>query len=43
LHASHVKALAAADILARNHVVFADHIRLGFREAGAVALVGVAR
>jgi hypothetical protein len=37
------EAFAAADIFAGDHVVSADHVGLGFGEAGAVAFVGVAR
>jgi hypothetical protein len=38
-----VKAFAAADVLAGHQIVFANHIRLGLGEAGAIAVVGVAR
>src|SRR5450432_512030 len=43
LHAGNLEAFAAAHVLAHHHVVFAQHVRLGFGEAGAVALVGAAR
>jgi hypothetical protein len=42
LNAGDFKALAAADILAGELVVAADHVGLGFGEAGAVAFVGAA-
>jgi hypothetical protein len=42
LNAGHVKAFAAADVLAHGHIVTADHIRLRLGELGAVALVGAA-
>src|SRR6266571_4542608 len=42
LDSSHFKSLAAADVFAHDHVVAADHIRLGFGELGAVAFVGTA-
>jgi hypothetical protein len=42
LDARDLEALAAANILAGHHVVTADHIRLGFGELGAIALVGAA-
>src|ERR1700733_10495710 len=41
--ASKFEALAAANILASHHVVFAHHVRPEFREASAVSLVGAAR
>jgi hypothetical protein len=37
------EALAAADVAAGYEVVAADHVGLGFGEAGPVALIGVAR
>jgi len=37
-----VKALAATQVLARHHVVFAHHVRPEFREAGAVTIVSAA-
>ena len=40
LDASHLKALAAADVLAHDHIVAADHVRLRLGELCAVALVG---
>src|SRR6185437_11072347 len=42
LDAGDFKALAAADVAAADEVVGADHVALGFGEAGAVALVGAA-
>ena len=42
LDAGYVEALAAADVFAAYQVVAADHVALGFGEAGAVALVGAA-
>jgi hypothetical protein len=42
LDAGDVEPLAAADVLAANKIVGADHIALGLGEAGAVALVGSA-
>ena len=38
-----LEGLAAADVLAGELVVAADHVGLGLGEAGSVALVGVAR
>src|SRR5579864_2799788 len=43
LHARDIEPLPAAHILAGHHVVFAQHVRPGLGEAGAVALVGAAR
>ena len=40
LDPGHLKALAAADVFAHDHVVAADHIGLRFGELGAVPLVG---
>src|SRR3984885_12187351 len=40
--AGDVEAFAAAHVLARHHVIFADHVVAGLGEAGAVALVGAA-
>src|SRR5579864_4143224 len=40
LHARDFEALAAAHVLARQHVVFAKHVGAGLGEAGAVAFVG---
>ena len=42
LYACYLEAFAAADVFAGDHVVCADHVGLGFGEAGTVALVGVA-
>jgi hypothetical protein len=42
LDAGYVEALAAADILATNQVIAADHVALGLGEAGTVTLVGSA-
>jgi len=41
LDARDVEALAAADVLAGENVVGANHVALRFRETGTVALVGV--
>ncbi len=43
LDAGDVEALAAADIFAGHQVVGSDHVRLRFGEAGAIALIRVAR
>ena len=43
LDADDFEAFAAADVLAAEQVVGADHVALRLGEAGAVALVGVAR
>src|SRR5271154_1487762 len=40
LDAGYVEALAAADVLAPDQVITADHVTLGLGEAGAVAPVG---
>ncbi len=37
------EAFAAADVAAGYHVIAADHVGLGFGEAGPIAVVGVAR
>src|SRR5262249_7650422 len=42
LDAGNLEALAAAQVLAGHHVVFAQHVGAGFGEAGAVAFVGAA-
>ena len=38
-----LKALAASDVLAANHVIATHHVGLRLGEAGAVALIGMAR
>jgi hypothetical protein len=43
LEAGDLKAFAAADVLAANEVVGADHVALRLGEAGAIALIGAAR
>ena len=42
LDSGNFKALAAADVLAHDHVVAADHIRLRFGKLGAITLVSAA-
>jgi hypothetical protein len=42
LELSDFKAFAAANVAAGDHVVAANHVGLGFGEAGPVALVGIA-
>src|SRR5580698_898078 len=42
LHAGNLKALAAAQVLAGHHVVFAQHVGTGFGEFGAVTVVSAA-
>src|SRR5208282_1237267 len=43
LHARNLKALAAAHVLARHQIVFAQHVGSRLGKSGAVALVGSAR
>ena len=43
LHSRDFKPLAAADILARHHVVFPHHVGLRLGKARPVALIGMAR
>lgn len=42
LDTRHLKALAAANVLAHDHVVATDHIRLRFGKLGTITLVGAA-
>jgi hypothetical protein len=42
LNAGNLKSLTAADILASDHVVPANHVALGLGEAGAVSVIGSA-
>ena len=43
LQAANLEALAAADVFASHHVVFAEHVGASLGEAGAIAFVGTAR
>jgi len=40
LHSGNFKALAAAYVLAHDHVIAANHVRLRFGKLGAIALIG---
>ena len=40
LNASNLKAFTATQVLAHDHIVATDHVRLRLGELGAVALVG---
>jgi hypothetical protein len=42
LDSGHFKALAAAHVLAHDHIVAADHVRLSLGKLGAIAFVGAA-